>query len=211
MAEAVWERWLQSLRASGVKGMYRDEYDQLVEYYSQEHRAYHTLAHLTAMFCDLDCLPKQSPCIDWAVWFHDLIYVPGRADNERLSADSAVHALIRFGLAEADVTLVRYMILCTRNHQNPQKCPHTQRFLDADMAILGAEPSVYNTYLQNLRYEYQRIPKWLFRRGRKKFIKQVLALPKIYQSEAFFALYEQQARTNLRQELTAMSGVLWWF
>ena len=55
--------------------------------YGENHRHYHTLRHIAALLAARDnYFPESSRCIELAIWFHDLIYIPGDEHNELLSA-----------------------------------------------------------------------------------------------------------------------------
>jgi len=73
--------------------------------------------------------------------------------------------------------------------------------LDADLAILGSSPKVYQEYLQKIRLEYRSIPEEQYKKGRIKFLETMLAKKKIFYSPTFFHQYEQSAKVNLTNEL----------
>mgnify|MGYP002177402036 CR=1 FL=1 len=58
----------------------------LVENYTKWYRYYHTLAHIAAMIKVGDTLPvERREVFELAVWFHDIVYIPERKDNEQAS------------------------------------------------------------------------------------------------------------------------------
>ncbi len=73
--------------------------DALVAAYGEPHRAYHGLAHVAHVFAELDGVPLSDPAVEWATWYHDAVYRPGRRDNEARSAALARGALEALGLA----------------------------------------------------------------------------------------------------------------
>ena len=77
-------------------------------------------------------------------------------------------------------------------------------FLDADLAILGADWKKYETYYKAIRQEYRQIPNILYRRGRKKVLQHLLQKAPLYETTEFFDRFENQARANLRQELKVL-------
>ena len=47
------------------------------------------------------------------------------------------------------------------------------------------------------------VPGWLFRINRRRFLKSLLARPRIYLSDFFHERYDAQARSNLRRAVTS--------
>ena len=76
-------------------------------------------------------------------------------------------------------------------------------FLDCDMAILGAGPAVFDAYDRGIAAEYRgKVPGWLFRLNRRRFLKGLLARERIFLSDFFHARLDAQARINLRRAVT---------
>src|SRR5438876_11125144 len=74
---------------------------ELVQAYSGEGRHYHTLNHLAALFVLLDrhgAGLADRNAIELAIFFHDIVYVPTRSDNEAASAALARERLAALGL-----------------------------------------------------------------------------------------------------------------
>ena len=62
----------------------------LLEAYNEPQRIYHALSHIEHCLSLLDTIIPQlenPDSVQLAIWFHDVIYQPGAADNERLSAE----------------------------------------------------------------------------------------------------------------------------
>ena len=76
-------------------------------------------------------------------------------------------------------------------------------FLDCDMAILGAEPAVFDAYDRGIAAEYRgHVPAWLFKLNRRRFLKALLARERIFLSDFFHQRLDAQARINLRRAVT---------
>lgn len=208
MADAIMRYQDLRQRWMALAGRYCDSpvlalelFEQIARRYSEPHRAYHTLEHIGRLFDDIDAFRIENPGIDFAIWFHDIIYRPGASSNEANSAEWARLSLRRFSLPDGLMNDIDYMIRCTVDHENPAADAGAQLFLDADMAILGSDDAEYHKYLRNVRREFRRVPDFLYRRGRARFAKGVLDRPRIYLSEPFYRRYETAARANLRREL----------
>ena len=96
--------------------------------------------------------------IQLAAWFHDVIYEPQSKDNEEKSSMYASQALTQLNLPIDTIKLVQNLILNTKHHQPLSTDIHSQIFLDADLAILGASQLDYRAYSQEIRQEYACIP-----------------------------------------------------
>ena len=64
-------------------------WQQLQQHYTEPHRHYHTLGHLSHCLGELDSAKDhvvELNATEMAIWFHDIIYHYGARDNEILSA-----------------------------------------------------------------------------------------------------------------------------
>ena len=177
-------------------------------------RAYHDLSHVRAVLRHYDEVAAgpgwtQPVEVYLAILCHDAIYEAGRQDNEKRSAEFAVAEIARW-LPDAviDAARVAELIELTARHGrlapddlgNGEKADDARHFLDCDMAILGAEPEAFDAYDRGIAAEYRgRIPGWLFRINRRRFLKGLLAKERIFLSDFFHARFEAQARDNLRR------------
>jgi predicted metal-dependent HD superfamily phosphohydrolase len=179
-----------------------DQGAHLLKAYSERHRHYHTVEHLEACLAHLDehwGEAARPELIEIALWFHDAVYRPMSKTNE---ADSA--ALARRFLAgqmdEARIEWVETAIQLTQNHGETDD-PDTKLLLDIDLAILGAPPHVYETYVGHVRREFRWVPRPMFRKGRARILRHFLDMPQIYKTDRLAALLESRARDNLSGEL----------
>ncbi len=180
-------------------------YEDLVNAYSERHRVYHNLTHIAQCLTELDTAPHKDAVIEWATWYHDAIYYPGAPDNESRSALLARNVLMELGLDQELGPRVAKLILSTQSHKADEGDMVQKLFLDADLAILGANVDDYATYARAVRDEYCNIPDILYRRGRREFLESMLHRNHIFLSDHFRDRYEQQANTNLTMELASYS------
>jgi predicted metal-dependent HD superfamily phosphohydrolase len=199
-------RWSALLAACGVEPA-RAEAQRLalVAAYSEAHRAYHRLEHVAHLLAELEAVPLSDPAVLWAAWFHDVVYVPGRSDNEARSAAWAREALGALALLHL-APRVAALVLATRDHHVDPADAAAALFLDADLAILGAAPAEYRAYADAVRAEHRAIPRLLYARGRRRFLAAQLARPALFQTAHFRVRYEARARENLAAELGALDG-----
>ena len=175
--------------------------------WSQPHRRYHTLAHLTAVLAALDELAAGGAAFEdepvrLAAWFHDAVYDPSEADNEARSAQLAFEFLGQGPLAEE----VARLVLLTAGHQVAPDDANGAALCDADLAVLGGEPEEYQVYTQAVREEYAHVPDPLYRRGRAGVLRSILGHDAIFHTAYGAERWENQARRNVEAELAALEA-----
>jgi predicted metal-dependent HD superfamily phosphohydrolase len=182
-------------------------FEEIVTAYSSPVRHYHRLPHIRQVLDTLTRVLHQAThpeVLQWAAWFHDVIYDPRAADNEERSATYAEQVLARLHVPEKTIAAVRTLILATKTHQHPGDDFDCRLFLDADLAILGTPEDQYNAYAQAIRREYAWVPEPDYRKGRANVLRGFLQRPRIYFTDRLFAEREQQARCNLEREIQAL-------
>lgn len=197
--------WERAWSGVGATGDGASIHAALVEKYSEPHRAYHTLQHLSECLCAFEqvrFLAANPAEVEAALWFHDAIYDVHRIDNEELSAQWAKSALLAGGARAASAERVSQLILTTRH----SAAPLTQDafvLIDIDLAILGAEQDRFAEYERQIRREYSFVPETLFCQKRRDILASFLARPHIYSTEHFRAALEHRARQNLLRAIGA--------
>ncbi|MBL7718860.1 MAG: hypothetical protein JNL72_08495 [Flavipsychrobacter sp.] len=175
--------------------------------YTEQHRHYHTLAHLENLVAEL--LPYKEKAGDWdillfSVFYHDIIYnIPG-SSNEEKSAELAAARLKQLGIPPERIALCREQILATKTHTENTNFD-TNLFTDADLAILGKPEVQYDEYTIAIGKEYHIYPLFLYKNGRRSFLKHFLSMEHLYKTNEFREKYEAQARENLELELVTLS------
>lgn len=184
--------------------------------YRTPERAYHSWSHVREVLRHYRAVAAgpgwSRPAEVWlAVLYHDAVHDAGRRDNETRSAQLAV-AGIRRWLPDAGVDAARVAGLIELTARHGQHAPEdfgsgpdaddTRHFLDCDMAILGAAPAAFDAYDRAIAEEYRgRVPGFLFRRNRRRFLQALLDAPRIFLSDLFHDRYDAAARENLRRRL----------
>lgn len=178
-------------------------FDDLCRHYSSEGRFYHTLFHVANVLKDIERGPYPSADLDelrLAVWFHDAVYDTQAGDNEERSAEYAAEALGLLNIPMPLIARVCALILTTKTHQAPDDDLDGKLLLDADLAILGANPHEYGYYRHAIRREYAWVPDEHYRAGRIRVLETFLQRPTIYLTAPFVSL-EPLARNNLHWEI----------
>jgi predicted metal-dependent HD superfamily phosphohydrolase len=200
-----WRRLWTELEADTIDG---GVFNQLVAAYSERHRHYHTLQHLRECLAHCDAaasLALRPAEVELALWFHDAIYDPQRADNEERSAEWAWRSILAAGCAEEVAQRVQSMVLATRAHEASGGITDTQLLLDIDLAILGAAPARFAEYGNQIRAEYAHVPDDEFRTRRAQVLSAFLWRPRIYTTGAFHDALEHRARENLAMALAELA------
>lgn len=183
---------------------------ELIARYGEPHRAYHTRAHLLAVLHTADELAVEPPApatVRLAAWYHDAIH-QGSDDDERASARLAEDQLTSMGLAPDQVERVATMVRATARHFDPDADhdPTTALLLDADLAVLGTEPAVYDLYCDGVQAEHPRVDDEAFRLGRLQVVDALLTRNRLFLTPAGFERFESAARANLRRERARLTG-----
>ena len=141
--------------------------------------------------------------VDFAIFYHNIIYRVPASDNEHRSALVAAGRLPLLSVPTPVIEEVCLFIEATKTHELAavSNVEDLKLFLDFDLAILAADWPVYEAYLNNIRKEYKFYPDMLYYPGRKKFLKTMLAKAHIYHTEIFRSSHEARARQNMQREL----------
>ena len=132
---------------------------------------------------------------------------PTRPTNERVH-DSRVATSRTIGWSDDAVDRVGSMIEATE-HGAPgagHALGDTAILLDADLAILGADPAGYSAYVAGVRSEYRHVDDDDWRAGRAEVLRGFLERAAIYLTSAGRERWESRARANVAAELAALTG-----
>ena len=180
-----------------------ETYSGLIAAHAETHRAYHTLEHIAACLSHLDAVRDETERpdeIEMALWFHDAIYDPFSGSNEEDSAEWAADWLQDRGAAKPVIARIADHILATKSHNAPDTLDG-QYMLDIDLSILGTPPEVYDVFEQNIRREYKRVPRFIFKKKRKAILEGFLSRDAIYSTAYFSQKLEGKARVNLKRAI----------
>lgn len=203
------ERWLRWWKAVGATGDGRAVFETVAAYYTEPHRAYHTLEHLEHCFEEFDRakhLAYHVLTLELAIWLHDVVYDPMARNNEEKSAELALRLCRRAGLGDNFGRLVANLIRLTKHTGVPASGKNACLLLDIDLAILGQPPERFWEYERQIRVEYAWVPETEFREGRAKILQGFLRQRHLYQTWFFQERYEAQARANLVASIRALQG-----
>lgn len=199
-------RWLQltkGLRIAEHPEMFR----RLHEAYSEGRRHYHTGAHIDACLRELEPYRRLARFpyeVELALWFHDVVYVPGAADNESRSAQVAINFLAAAGAPSRVANRVHDHIVATKHETEPRDLD-SALVADVDLAILGQDAPTYARFEAQIREEYEWMPLPLFRRKRSEVLATFLERSSIYWLPQFRKRYDVPARANLEAAIAELA------
>ncbi|MNR77848.1 hypothetical protein D3C72_85310 [compost metagenome] len=184
---------------------------ELLRHYSEPQRSYHNLSHVEALLRRAEqqrAHIQQMATVEFAIWFHDVIYDTHLKDNERRSAEWARCAMSALQVDEYLIPPVMEFIAATAMHTvTAPELTDLPLFLDMDLAILGADEAVYLAYSQAIRAEYAWVATDDYRHGRGRVIEDFLQRPSLFFTPSMVDTYEARARQNLSAELRALEDV----
>jgi predicted metal-dependent HD superfamily phosphohydrolase len=204
-----------------IAGHHHDGHvDALLVRYREPHRRYHTATHIMwvlrhlhdmspTLFPSSSALPAELLA---AALYHDAIYDPPAGDNEARSAALAMADLAEVGWAPERCVPVQALILATAGHLTEGEATpidddvsaETAMLLDADLAILGAEPGAYQAYVNGVRAEYAHVDDDEWRTGRAGVLQHFLDRPRLFVTDFMHNALEHRAGANIEAELAAL-------
>lgn len=207
--EWLQQKWLALTRSVQADPAAADAvWSELLRHYSEPQRAYHNLSHVEALLRRAEqqrAHIQQIETVEFAIWFHDVIYDTHLKDNEQRSAEWARCAMSALQVDEYHIPAVMEFIVATSTHTvTAPELADLPLFLDMDLAILGAHEAVYQAYSQAIRAEYAWVATDDYRRGRGRVIQDFLQRPSLFFTPLMASTFEARARQNLNNELRAL-------
>ncbi len=119
--------------------------------YTTPNRFYHNLTHLHTIFTDLDQydLPIENKhLLEFAIWFHDVIYDAVVSDNEEQSAIAAKDFLVHLLLSKEEIQHCFELIVSTQRHQaiSTFSKRDNECLIDLDLGVLAWDWDEYEAY-----------------------------------------------------------------
>ncbi len=182
------------------------EFARLKTMYSESHRFYHNLAHINSCLTELGSaqqLVQQPDLVEFAIWYHDVIYNPKAKYNEEKSAQLAYGVCLAAKIPEDFANRTKDLILATKHDAVPRGID-ARLMIDVDLSILGKSPEEFDKYERDIRREYSWVSEDQFRQGRSAILQMFLNRYSIYLTDFFKGKYESQARANLQRSIESL-------
>ncbi len=197
------QRLCKLLNSLNRTSIWTTEHSLILSYYglmTGPDRHYHNLGHIKACLELLDELQgeaKDFRRIEAALFFHDVIYVPGARDNEQRSVDFAS----RF-VSGQDIVAIGGLIMATSHVFPWQKLVGDRALIaDIDLAILGYGPPKFREYRRQIEFEYLKVfDRSAFLAGSREFFIAMLQQAEsdsIYRTASCIDQFEPFAVDNL--------------
>ena len=174
-------------------------YAELEDLYSDPVRHFHTAEHVSDCLVHFDnvaAMLLDRDAVELALWFHDAIYEPGAADNERRSAKLFVARTA--GVDDLLRRRVCALVLATRHAGHVQG--HDRRFMvDIDLAGFGAPWDEFMAKGTELRNEYAAQSDECYYAAQLLFLKRLRERRQFFTTAYFRDRYEATAQENLRR------------
>lgn len=206
---AAGDAWVQAVTAlGGDRGAALAGASDLDRRYAERHRRHHTVLHVNTVVRDVLDLAggteldaDERRVLMLAACAHDVVYDVKPGDDEQASADWARTHLEAAGLDATIVDRVEALVLSTGDHVISPDDLAMAVLHDADMAILGAPPEVYERYARNIREEFELVPDEVWRFGRTHVLQSLMSSDPMFVTAAGRERWEDQARANMTREL----------
>ncbi len=194
--------WQTLLKPWAVAAASADRwFEDISKHYSESGRGYHTLDHIGSVLELVRANARHTSdlaAVELAAWLHDVIYDSRASNNEEQSAAYASNLCAELGIGVSQ--RVKALILSTKTHEaNGDR--DAEVLLDADLAVLGADETVYRDYASKIRLEYSWVPAKEYQAGRRFVLDRFLTWPAIYH---YLTELEAPARRNIAAEIAGL-------
>jgi predicted metal-dependent HD superfamily phosphohydrolase len=184
--------------------------DGLLARHREKHRRYHGVDHVVWVLRHVDELVAEESVDDpaaiaAAAFYHDAVYEPAYPANERASARLARRDLDELGWHGDRIDRVSDMIEATSTHDAPHDVD-TAVLIDADLAVLAADPAAYQDYVEGVRSEYRNLDDAEWADGRSDVLQRFLDRAAIFTTGTGQAKWEARARANIAAELASLAS-----
>lgn len=177
--------------------------DELLERWSEPHRAYHATSHLVSGLQALDLLGGL-PLERIAFWFHDAVHTNTTPADEEASAELAGRLMARH-LSAGELAEVQRLIMLTTNHLPDAHDTPGARLCDADLSGMGSDWDDYVDNMAGLRAEFRHLTDDEWSIGRSRFLVKFLQRDWLFSTWQARHLWEDRARANMVRELACLN------
>ena len=180
----------------------------ILEHYTKKWKFYHNLNHIYSF---LDLFQKYNKYIIndkneflISIFFHDIIYIPSRNDNEEESINIFNEFFSKTNPKNLKQEKVKEFMIETKNHLlSKNYSDELNFFMDMDMQIIADEN--WEDYENKIRKEFCYLSDIDYKNKRKQFLQSLLNKEKIFRTKIFYDDYEQKARNNINNIINRLN------
>lgn len=201
-------RWFDLLDVTDGRDLEvaEDVFDVLCHYYSAPDRHYHSLEHIWYLLKSQETyFPDMEPAGILAIFWHDVIYIPGCPYSEQMSADMMSTYMTGL-IGKWTIMEAHDIILDTKDHSAPSG-ELSAMVCDLDLQGLGGPPGAYDRNTEKIRKEFGRYSDEDWAGGRRLFLKERILRPHTYHTIEIEQDFEEQAKINMTRELESYEDV----
>ena len=200
-------RWFKFFKRINGQGNSNKIFNEIIKRYSEPHRFYHTLNHINDCLKEFDKvkdLCKNPNEVEFAIWFHDIIYNSGEKNNEEKSADFAYKLAKNIKLLDKFAKDIKQLILATKHNSTPKK--NDARFIvDIDLSSFAKPWKILKEDNKKIKKEYSFIKNKKFKIGRSVLLESFSIRSNIFLTDYFKEKYERKARENIKRFLKELT------
>lgn len=198
---SLWKRCARAQSDARGAEIYRD----LRQRYSEDHRRYHTPAHIAhcLKLFDLARSEMNDPdAVEMSIWFHDVIYDASASDNEERSAKYFSETCGK------DVdwkfqSKVRDLIIVTIHKELPLT-PDEKYMVDIDLSSFGLPWDRFLRDSEAVREEFRHMSDEEFYSAQRKFLESLVSRKHFCFTKFFRERHEKTARKNIARYLNML-------
>ena len=184
-------------------------WSEILSHYSKKWKYYHNLNHIYS-FIELydkynNLIKKEKNEFLLSIFFHDIIYIPSRNDNEKESIKLFDAFYQETKPKNLNKEKVIELITETENHLlNKEYNDDVNLFLDMDIQILAQDG--WEDYENKIRKEYCFMDYNNYKNKRKEFLEKLEKKEKIFRTKTFFDEFEIKARNNIKNIIKKLNN-----
>lgn len=199
--------WLRCAR-DGVAAKAHECFAQVQRHYDEPHRRYHTPGHIAHCLTQFDAahpLMQQPDAVELAIWYHDVIYDVGAADNELQSA-LLLRRHAEGALPDDLVQCVHDLIMVTVHGRLQPETVDQGFMVDIDLSSFGLPWERFLRDSVAVREEFPHMSDAEFYPRQRAFLSGLLAREHFCATVFFRERHEARARENITRYLADLEA-----
>ncbi len=185
-------------------------WNEIEENYCKKWKFYHNLNHIYSF---IELYEQYNNLIEGnkndfllSIFFHDIIYIPSRNDNEKESVKLFERFYEEIKPNNINKDNVKEFIYETENHLLAKEYSNDiNLFLDMDIYIIADKN--WEEYENNIRKEFIFVNDEMYKIKRKEFLESLEKKEKIFRTKTFYDKYENDGRNNIKNIINKLNNI----